>query len=100
MDPGLIILLRHPCILAQTIDEKGVTEVHFSIPVIEDGVLYDLTGIKRYVLNDGEIEQCPFRRHLANICRRNETRGDKMVPHLRYIGQVFGLEVYNMPLIV
>ena len=69
-------------------------------PVIEDGVLYDLTDIKRDNLNNGEIEQCPFRRHLANIRRRNETRGDKMVPHLRYIGQVFGLEVHGVPLIV
>ena len=75
-------------------------EVHFGVPVIEDGVLYDLTDIKRHVLNDGKIEQCPFRRHLANIRCWNEMRGDKMVPHLRYIGQVFGLEVHDVPLIV
>ena len=66
-------------------------EVHFGISVIEDGVLYDLTDIKWDVLNDGKIEQCPFHRHLANIRHHNETRGDKMVPHLRYIGQVFSL---------
>ena len=100
MDPSLIILYQHPCVLARTIDEKGVLEVHFGVPVIEDGVLYDLTDIKRDVLNGGEIEQCPFRRHLANIRCRNETRGDKMVPHLRDIGQVFGLEVHGVPLIV
>ena len=75
-------------------------EVHFGIPVIEDSVLYNLTDIKRDVLNDGKIEQYPFRRHLANVRRRNETRGDKMVPHLRNIGQVFGLEVYGVPSIV
>ena len=81
-----------------TIDEKGVLEVHFGVPVIEDGVLYDLINIKRDVLNDGVVKQCPFRHHLANIRCRNETRGDKMVPHLRDIGQVFGLEVHDVPL--
>ena len=75
-------------------------EVHFGVPVIKDGVLYDPTDIKGDVLNDCEIEQCPFRRHLANIRHRYETRGDKMVPHLRDIGQVFGLEVHGVPLIV
>ena len=85
MDPGLIILQRHPCVFAQAIDEKGVPEVHFGVPVIEDGVLYNMIDIKRDVLNNCEIEQCPFRHHLANVCRWNETRGDKMVPHLRYI---------------
>ena len=75
-------------------------KVHFFIPVIEDDVLYDLTDIKQDVLNDGEIEQYPFRRHLTNIHRQNETGGDEMVPHLRDIGQVFGLEVHNVPLIV
>ena len=63
-------------------------EVHFGIPVIEDGVLYDLTNIKRDVLNDGEIEQCPFHCHLTNVHRRNEMRGEKMVPYHRYIGNV------------
>ena len=75
-------------------------DVHFGIPIIKDGFLYDLTDIKWDVLNDGEIEQCPFRCHLTNIRLRNETRGDKMVLHLRYIGQVFGLEVHDVPLIV
>ena len=75
-------------------------EVHFGIPVIKDGVLYNLTDIKWDVLDDGEIEQGLFRSHLANIRRRNETRGDKMVPYLRYIGQVFSLEVHGVPFIV
>ena len=70
-------------------------EVHFGVLVIEDGILYDLTDIKRDVLNDGEIKQCSIRRHLANIRRRNEMRDDKMVSHLRDIGQVFGLEVHG-----
>ena len=100
MDPGLIILYWHPCVLAQAIDEKGVPEVHLSIPVIEDGILYNLTDIKRDVLNDGEIEQCSFRPHVANVRCQNEMRGDKMVPHLRYISQVFGLEVHSVSLVV
>ena len=58
-------------------------EVHFGVPVIEDRVLYDLTDIKRDVLNDVIVEQCPGYCHLAYIRRRNETRGDEMVPHLR-----------------
>ena len=75
-------------------------EVHFGVLVIEDGVLYDLIDIKRGVLNDGVVEQCPFRLHLAKIHRQNETKGDKMVPHLRDIGQAFGLEVHDVPLSV
>ena len=75
-------------------------EVHLSVPVIEDGVLYNLTDIKRDVLNNGEIEQCLFRCHLASVYRRDETRGDKMVPHLRYIGQMFGLEVHGVALVI
>ena len=74
--------------------------VHFGVPVIEDHVLYYLTDIKWDVLNDGIVEQCPFFRHLAYIYRQNETRGDEMVPHLRDICQVFGLEVHGVPLIV
>ena len=75
-------------------------EAHFGVSIIENGFLYDLTDIKRDVLNDGEIEQCPFHRHLANIRLRNEARGDKTVPQLRDIGKVFGLEVQGVPLIV
>ena len=75
-------------------------EVHLSVQVIEDGVLYNLTDIKRDVLNDGEIEQSPFHRHLAYIRRQDETRGDKMVPHLRFIGQMFGLKVHGVALVV
>ena len=75
-------------------------EVHLRVPVIEDGVLYNLTDIKQDVLNNGKIEQCPFRRHLANVRRWDETRGDEMVPHLRYISQVFGLEVHDVSLVV
>ena len=75
-------------------------EVHFGVPVIEDHVLYDLTDIKRDVLNGGIVEQCPFCCHLAYIHRLNETRGDEMVPHLRDICQGFSLEVHGLPLIV
>ena len=80
-----------PCLINDGIVEKGVPEVHFGVPIIEDGVLYDLTNIKRDVLNDGVVEQCPFPHHLTNIHPRNETRSDKMVPHLRDIGQMFSL---------
>ena len=75
-------------------------EVHLSVPIIEDDVLYNMADIKRDVLNDGEIEQSPFRRHLTNVCLWDETRGDKMVQHLRYIGQMFGLEVHDVALVV
>ena len=77
-----------------------VPEVHLSIPVIEDGILYNLTDIKWDVLNNGEIEEWSFHHHLANVLHRDETRGDEMVPHLRYIGKVFGLEVHGVSLVV
>ena len=100
MDPDLIILYRNPCVLALAIDEKGVPEVLFNVLVIKDCILYDLTDIKRDVLNDGIVEQCPFFHHLTYIRRGNEMRGDQMTPHLRDICQVFGLEVHDVPLIV
>ena len=75
-------------------------EVHLSVPVTKDNILYNLTDIKRDVLDDGKIEQCPFRRHLVYVHRRDETRGDKMMSHLRYIGQMFGLELHAVALVV
>ena len=51
-------------------------------------------------MDDGIVEQGPLGRHLAHIGRRDETRCDEVMPHLRNVGQVFGFEVHCMPFIV
>ena len=73
---------------------------HLSVLIIEDGVLYNLTDFKRDVLNDGKIKQSSFCRHLTNVHHRDEARGEKMVPNLRYIGQMFGVKVHGVALVV
>ena len=72
-------------------------KVHFRIPVMEDGILYNLPNIKEYVLDDGVVEQGTLGCHLIHVRRRNETRRDEVMPYLGNIGQMFGLEVHCMP---
>ena len=64
---------------------------------MEDGILYNLPHIKRYVLDDGKIKQGTFGRNFTHIRRRNETRSDEVMQYLRDVGQMFGLEVHRMP---
>ena len=72
-------------------------KVHLRIPVMEDGILYNLPHIKRYVLDDGIIKQGTFGRHFTHIRRRNEKRCDEVRPYLGDEGQMFGLEVHRFP---
>ena len=53
--------------------EKGVPQVHFRIPVMEDGILDNLPNIEGYVLDDGIIEQGTLGSHFTHVRRRNET---------------------------
>ena len=64
---------------------------------MEDGILYNLPNIEGYVLDDGVVEQGMLGCHLTHVRRRNETRRDKVMPHLGNIGQMFGLEVHDVP---
>ena len=64
---------------------------------MEDGILYNLPNIEEYVLDDGVVEQGTLNSHLTHVRRRNETRRDKVMPHLEKIGQMFGLEVHGVP---
>ena len=75
-------------------------EIHLHIFVIQDCILYNLPNIKWDVLDDGIVEQGPLGHHFTHISRRNETRCDEVMPYLRNLGQVFGLEVHYMPFIV
>ena len=75
-------------------------QVHFSVPVIEDGILYNLPNIEWNVLNDGVVEQGTLGSHLTHVRRRDETQRDEVMPDLRNIVQMFGPEVHNVPLIV
>ena len=75
-------------------------QVHFSVPVIEDGILYNLPNIERNILNDGVVEQGKLGSHLTHVRRRNETRSDEVMPDFGDIGQMLGLEVDDMPIIV
>ena len=75
-------------------------EIHLCIFVIEDGILYNLPDIKWNVLDDGIVEQGPLGRHFTHISHRDETRCDEVMPYLRNVGQVFGLEVHGVPFTV
>ena len=74
--------------------------MHLRIFVIEDGILYNLPDIKWNVLDDGIVEQSPLGRHFTDISRRDEMRYDEAMPDLRNVGQVFFLEVHDVPFIV
>ena len=75
-------------------------QVHLSVPVMEDGILYNLPNIERNILNDGIIEQGMLGSHFTHVRRRNETRRDEVMPDFGDIGQMLGLEVDGVPLIV
>ena len=75
-------------------------EIHRFIPVIEDCILYNLSDIKWDVLDDGIVEQGPLGHRFAHISRRDETQCDEVMPYLRNVGQVFGLEVHCVPFII
>ena len=75
-------------------------EIHLSIFVIEDCILYNLANIKWDVLEDGIIEQGPLSLHFTYIGCRDETGCDELMSYLWNVGQVFGLEVHCVPFIV
>ena len=75
-------------------------QIHLSVLVMEDSVLYNLPNIKRNILNDGVVEQGTLGGHFTHFRRRNETRRDEVMPDLGDIGQMLGLEVNDMALTV
>ena len=93
VEPGLIVIQGHPDSFAQTEDKEGVPQIHLGVPVMEDGILYNLQNIKRYILNDDVVEQGTVGFHFTHVRRRNKTRRDEVMPNLRYEGQMLGLEV-------
>ena len=75
-------------------------QIHLSIPVMEDGVLYNLPNIKRNILNDGIVEHGTLGGHFTHVCHRKETRRDEVMLDLGDKGQMLGLEVDSMALAV
>ena len=75
-------------------------QVHLSVPVMEDGILYKLANNERNILNDGIIEQGTLGSHFTHVRRWNETRRDEVMPDFGDIRQMFGLEVDGMALII
>ena len=75
-------------------------QIHLSVPVMEDSVLYNLPNIKRNILNDGIVEQGTLGCHFTHVRRRNETRRDEVMPDLGNKGQMLGLEVDGLALAV
>ena len=67
---------------------------------MEDGILYNLPNIERNILNNGVVEQGPLGSHLTHVRRRNETRRDEVMPDFWDVGQMLGLEVDSMLIIV
>ena len=75
-------------------------QVHLSVPVMEDGILYNLPNIERNILNDGIIEQGMLGSHFTHVRRWNEMRRDKVMPDFGDICQMLSLEVDGVPIIV
>ena len=75
-------------------------QVHFHVPVMEDGILDNLPNIKGYVLDDGVVEQGTLGDHFTHVRCRNETRRDEVMPDFGDISQMLGLEVHGVPFIV
>ena len=67
---------------------------------MEDGIPYNLPNIERNILNNGVVEQGTLGSHLTHVRRRNETRRDEVMPDFGDIGQMLGLEVDGVPIIV
>ena len=67
---------------------------------MEDGILYNLPNIKLNVLNDSVVEQGTLGSHLTHVRRQNETRRDEVMPDFGDTGQMLGLEVDSVPIIV
>ena len=93
MNPGLIVVKGHPGLFAQAKNEKGVPQVYLSVPVMEDSILDNLPNIEWNVLYNGEVEQGTLGSHFTHIRRRDKTRSDEVVPNLRNVGQMLGLEI-------
>ena len=77
-----------------------MAQIYFSVPVIEDGILYNLPNIEWNILNNGVVEQGTLGSHLTHVRRRNETRHDEVMPDFGDIGQRPGLEMDGVPIIV
>ena len=75
-------------------------QVHLSVPVMEDGILYSLPNIERNILNDGIIEQGTLGNHFTHVRCRNETRRDEVMSDFGDISQMVGLKVDGVSLIV
>ena len=67
---------------------------------MEDGILYNTPNIEQDILNDSVVEQGMLSGHLTHIHRRNETRHDEVMLDFGDIGQMLGLEVDSVPIIV
>ena len=64
---------------------------------MEDGIFDNLPNIEGYVLDDGVVEQGTLDSHFTHVRHRNETRRDEVMSDLGNIGQMFGLEVHDVP---
>ena len=96
MKPGLIVVKGHPGLFAQAKDHKRVPQVHLRVPVMEDGILYNLPNIEWDILDDGEVKQGTLGCHLTHIRCRDKTRSDEVMPNLWNVGQMLGLEIDRM----
>ena len=67
---------------------------------MKDGILYNLPNIEWNVLNDDIVEQGTLGSNLTHVRCRDETRRDEVMPDLRNIGQMFGLEVHSVPITI
>ena len=61
-------------------------QVHFRVPVMDDGILDNLPNIKWYILDNGVVEQGTLGSHFTHVRRQNETRRDEVMSDLGNIG--------------
>ena len=60
--------------------------------------LVPFPGIEKFL--SGNTRSSAYTDHIIQFGLNNETRCDEVMPYLRNVGQVFGLEVHDMPFIV
>ena len=96
MKPGLIVVKGHPGLFTQAKNQKMVPQVHLRVPVMEDGILYNLPNIEWDILDDSEVEQGTLGCHLTHIRRRDKMRSDEVMPNLGNVGQMLDFKIDHM----
>ena len=72
-------------------------EIHLSIFVIEDCILYNLVDLKWDVLDDGIIEQGPCGHHFTHIGHLDKTGCDEVIVTPQKYPRIFIIKLLYIP---